>query len=178
MRTSTKIGLLASLYLSQGLPYGFFTTALPVVMRKQNVSLVLIGASSILAAPWALKFLWAPFVDRFAGSRLGARRGWILPLQALTVAMALAIGFSDKLTSGESAIIVMAVGLFIMNALAATQDIATDGLAVDVLSSEERGAGNGVQVAAYRIGMIIGGGGLVKVFAATGWHTTFLAMAG
>lgn len=38
MKTSTKLGLLSSLYLSQRLPYGFFTQAL-------------------LALPWALKFL-------------------------------------------------------------------------------------------------------------------------
>ncbi len=177
MRTPAKLGLLTSLYLSQGLPYGFFTTALPVVMRKEKISLALIGASAVLAAPWALKFLWAPVVDRFTGSPLGRRRGWIVPLQALTVAMALALAGAQGAFGGSSLVGVMAVGLLVMNALAATQDIATDGLAVDLLTPAERGHGNGVQVAAYRVGMIIGGAVLVWVFDRLGWHATFVAMA-
>jgi predicted MFS family arabinose efflux permease len=146
-------------------------------MRSEGISLVVIGASSILAAPWALKFLWAPLVDHFSGSPLGARRGWILPLQALTIVVAVALGFAHELVAGASAVWSMAIGLFVMNALAATQDIGTDGLAVDILDDEERGHGNGVQVAAYRLGMVVGGGGLVKVFAHFGWTATFIAMA-
>jgi MFS family permease len=61
--------LLASLYLAQGLPYGFFTQALPVLMREQGASLTLIGATSLLYLPWVLKFLWAPAVDAFGTRR-------------------------------------------------------------------------------------------------------------
>lgn len=172
-----KLGLLVSLYLAQGLPYGFFTQALPVVMRKEGLSLALIGASAVLAAPWGLKFLWAPLVDRFAGSPLGARRGWILPLQATTIGIALLLAFSRDLAAGASLIAVMSVAVVVMNLLAATQDIATDGLAVDVLEERDRGLGNGIQVAAYRVGMILGGGALVAVFDSSGWRATFVAMA-
>ena len=70
MRTSTKLGLLGALYLSQGLPYGFFTQALPALLRTMGLSLPDIGLASLLALPWALKFLWAPWVDRWA-TRLG-----------------------------------------------------------------------------------------------------------
>ena len=45
--------------------------------------------------------------------------------------------------------------LFLTNLFAATQDIATDGLAVELLDEGERGYGNGVQVAGYRVGMIL-----------------------
>ena len=64
--------LLASLYLAQGLPYCFFTRALPVILRKDGMSLAVIGASAVLALPWGLKFLWAPAGARYAGSSLGA----------------------------------------------------------------------------------------------------------
>lgn len=180
MRLSLKLALLASLYLAQGLPYGFFTQALPVVMRKEGLSLVFIGASSVLALPWGLKFLWAPFVDRHAGSPWGARRGWIVPLQLATALIALLLALLLALArglGGDTLLVVLAVAVVLMNLLAAAQDIATDGLAVDVLRPAERGLGNGVQVAAYRVGMIIGGGVLVSVFDAAGWGTTFFAMA-
>lgn len=63
------------------------------------------------------------------------------------------------------------------NALAATQDIATDALAIDLLAPNERGLGNGIQVAGYRVGIILGGGPLLVVFHYLGWHTTFVTMA-
>jgi MFS transporter, PAT family, beta-lactamase induction signal transducer AmpG len=44
-----KFVLLGGLYLSQGLPYGFFTQALPVMMRESGKSLEKIGLVSLLA---------------------------------------------------------------------------------------------------------------------------------
>ena len=46
--------LLGSLYVAQGLPYGFFTQALPVLLRKQGMALPLIGLAQLLTLPWAL----------------------------------------------------------------------------------------------------------------------------
>ena len=71
--TKRKLGLLASLYLCQGLPFGFFTQALPVFLREEGMALSSIGLTAMLAAPWALKFLWAPLVDRYYLPRLGRR---------------------------------------------------------------------------------------------------------
>ena len=84
MTRSHKIILLGSLYLAQGLPYGFFTQALPVLLRDAGYSLKAISATSLLFLPWALKFLWAPFVDH-----RGTRKAWLLPLQCAGVAGAL-----------------------------------------------------------------------------------------
>jgi MFS family permease len=78
MKLSSRLALLGCLYFSQGLPFGFFTQALPVLMRKLGVSLGAIGLSSLLALPWALKFLWAPAVDRFWIARFGRRKSWIV----------------------------------------------------------------------------------------------------
>jgi hypothetical protein len=185
--TAGRVALLSSLYFSQGLPFGFFTQALPVWMRQHGLSLTLIGASSVLALPWALKLLWAPLVDRYGGSPLGRRRGWILPLQlaqvlaicALAAVGAVANGAGAPQGEGLTAMLhAMALAMFVTNLLAATQDIATDGLAVDILGPEERGLGNGVQVAAYRVGMVVGGGALLAGFGVFGWTPTLLAMAG
>jgi PAT family beta-lactamase induction signal transducer AmpG len=171
--TARKLGLLGSLYFVQGLPFGFFTLALPVMMRQQGYSLGSIGLASLLAAPWALKFLWAPAVDRYGSNRLGHRRSWILPLQLAT---ALAIGATAILVA-PTRLPPLLVAVFVINALAATQDIATDGLAVDLLSPRERGLGNGLQVAGYRAGMVVGGGALLVTLEQLGWRLTLLIMA-
>ncbi|WP_437730727.1 MFS transporter [Sorangium sp. So ce1335] len=168
-----RLGLLGSLYMCQGLPFGFFTQALPVLLRRQGISLEGIGLSSLLALPWALKFLWAPLVDRYFFPRLGRRRSWILPLQGLTT---LALGLLALREPGEGLSSVL-VAVLIVNLLSATQDIATDGLAVDVLEPGERGWANGIQVAGYRAGMIVGGGVLLVAFDRLGWGLTFSLMA-
>lgn len=160
--------LLAALYTAQGLPFGFFTLALPVLMREAGWSLTALGFLQFLAAPWVLKLLWAPIVDHH-----GKRRTWLLSMQlascALAVAMAL-LGF----TEGS---IVLFASVFVFNLLAATQDVATDGLAVRLLNAQQRGLANGIQVGAYRFGMILGGGLLLWVFAHTNWQVTFFGMA-
>lgn len=167
-----KLGLLATLYMSQGLPYGFFTQALPVLMRKEGWSLGAIGLSSLLALPWALKFLWAPLVDRLYWPGFGRRRSWIVPLQALTALVLLGLA----VLTPSSVIGVLLGAVLIVNLLAATQDVATDGLAVELLPPEARGLANGVQVAGYRLGMIVGGGALLMVYDDIGWRGVFGAM--
>jgi RhtX/FptX family siderophore transporter len=173
LKTPVKMGLLASLYLSQGLPFGFFTQALPVLLRKQGLSLPAIGLANLLALPWALKFLWAPLMDRYGSERMGRRRGYILPLQLLSAALLIGLALPEGTVSTQA----LMVAVLLINLLAATQDVATDGLAVDLLEPEERGWGNGVQVAGYRVGMILGGGLMLIIFDALGWRPTLLSLS-
>ena len=67
--------MLASLYCAQGLPSGLVAHALPALLRQQGVDLALIGLLKLLALPWLLKALWAPWVDRWRHHRLGHARG-------------------------------------------------------------------------------------------------------
>lgn len=162
-----RLFVLGALYLAQGLPFGFFTQALPVKMREAGVSLELIGLSSLLALPWALKFVLAPTLDRAR-----SRRAWIVPLQAVSVVGLLLLSFAP-----DDAWALVLAAFFATNLFAAAQDVATDGLAVDVLSREERGLGNGVQVAGYRVGMIVGGGVLLVAMGQLGWSATLRLLA-
>ncbi|HVJ16487.1 MAG TPA: MFS transporter [Polyangiaceae bacterium] len=173
MNTPAKLGLLGSLYFTQGLPFGFFTQALPVILRNQGATLGEIGLTSLLAVPWALKFLWAPVVDRYSSQRVGRRKSWILPLQVVAVLVLAALASS----SVTSALPLLLCAVFVLNLIAATQDIATDGLAVDMLAPPERGLANGVQVAGYRVGMIVGGGVLLILHERLGMSGTFASMA-
>lgn len=163
-----KISLLTALYLAQGLPYGFFTQALPVLLRDAGYSLKVISATSLLYLPWALKFLWAPYLDH-----VGTRRQWLLVWQLSSVAVALILTQMD-LSHG---FVIALLAAFVFNIIAASQDVVTDGLAVRMLDARERGLANAVQVGAYRLGMIIGGGVLLWVFARTNWSTMFAGMA-
>ncbi len=173
MKAASKLGLLATLYLAQGLPYGFFVQALPVLLRTRGFSLPEIGLANLLALPWALKFLAAPMADRLHLPQVGRRRGLIVPLQLASAVCVFALAWLSA-----SDISWLLAGVLVVNALSALQDVATDGLAVDLLSERERGLGNGVQVAGYRVGMILGGGVLLVISASLDWSGTFVAMAG
>lgn len=172
--------LLGGLYFAQGLPFGFFIQTVPVILREQNVSLELIGFSSLLVLPWALKFVWAPLVDRFParpfGLPFGRRRGFILIVQAGT-AILLVVAARFELDRPAQLMLLMVI-VFLANLFAATQDIATDGLTVEVLSARLRGLGNGLQVAGYRVGMVAGGSALLIIYDEYGWDLAVACMAG
>jgi NTE family protein len=68
LQTRNVYILLFSLYWAQGLPVGFMTHALPVILRAQGVSLAQIGGFGLLMLPWSIKVFWAPVLDRFVGS--------------------------------------------------------------------------------------------------------------
>lgn len=175
MRSVARIAWLASLYLVQGLPFGFQANALAVLLRQQGISLTHIALTSALALPWSFKALWAPFVDKHWNASIGKRRSWILPMQALLI-LAMVISAFLPLSEGVTPILVL---VLLMNLFAATMDIAVDGLAVDVLQASELGIGNATQVVGYKIGMLMGGGLLVWASSrfGLGWSGIFFLMA-
>jgi PAT family beta-lactamase induction signal transducer AmpG len=162
------LALLLALYIAQGIPNGFFSQALPVLLRERGVSLEAISLSSLLALPWTLKFLWAPLLDRTLTPRL-----WILGLQAVTTVLLAALAGFDPARALPACLALV----LLVNAASATQDVATDGLAVSLLDHDLRGLGNGVQVAGFRVGMILGGGALLMASAWLGWAPVMLLMA-
>jgi MFS transporter, PAT family, beta-lactamase induction signal transducer AmpG len=168
-RGLTKLLPLLFLYFSEGLPFGFQATALPLMLRERGVSLQAIGAAGLLAAPWLGKALWAPFVDRYGSERFGRRKSWIVPMQAALAACAFLAARADRPVE-------LFVLVFLMNLFAATLDIAVDALAVSWLDEDELGPGNALQVVGYKLGMLTGGGLLVWASGMLGWNGLFNAM--
>lgn len=173
------LGLLLSLYFAQGLPAGFLTQALPAILRQYHVSLEMIGWTGLLLLPNAVKFLWAPAVDHHYSQKIGQSRSWILPSALIAILILTAIALFDptSLVQTQSVVILFSL-LFVLNIVGATQDIATDGLAVRMLGSKTRSAGNAVQVTGYRLGLIIGGGVLLIVIDYASWSFVFFTMIG
>lgn len=175
--TARHLLILGSLYLAQGLPFGFFTQAMPTLLREQGVDLKVIGLLSMLAIPWALKFLWAPLLDRMSFASGAHRRGWILVANLMAVIGLLILSFAPLQSWLDDQIILLFALLFCLNFFAATQDIATDALAVESIPNEQRGLANGLQVAGYRVGMVIGGGLILGWIAFLHWQGAMISMA-
>ena len=166
--------LLASLYCAQGLPSGLIAHSLPVLLRQHGVDLAVIGLLKLLALPWMLKVLWAPWVDRIASARLGHHRGWILPLQTTVIVCVASLALIRPATLFTAHLPLLLGLILLINLAASTQDIATDGLTVRLLSERGRGLGNSLQVGGYKVGMIISGSGLLMVIDPLGWNLSLV----
>jgi MFS transporter, PAT family, beta-lactamase induction signal transducer AmpG len=158
----------AVLSFASGLPYFFFNETVPVWLAASGMSLAGIGLASGASLPWALKFLWAPLVDR-----LGSRRLWIrasLVLLALTTA---ALSGSDPTRHAA----MLGAVLLLYVALSATQDIAIDAYTIEITHGRELGVANSVRIAAYRSASFVSSALLVWVAARQGWPGAFVAGA-
>lgn len=164
-------GLLLSLYLAQGIPSGFLAHALPAIMRDAGVSVEYIGLLKLLALPWFLKVLWAPVVDQY-----GQRSSWIISMQLMVAGLLLLLAYVGQAV-WFNALALMMVVLFAINLFAATQDVATDGLAVKYLPKPWLGIGNSIQVGGYKLGMIASGSGLLILLDYIGWEQSFALLA-
>ena len=79
--------------------------------------------------------------------------------------------------TSEDSLALLAGVLFLLNLASATQDICVDSLALRILQPEELGAGNTVQVVAYKAGSVFAGGSLLWVKDLTSWSVMWLAFA-
>lgn len=170
--------ILFSLYWAQGLPVGFMTHALPVILRAEGVSLAHIGGFGLLMLPWSIKVFWAPLIDRYGQSEKGHYRSWIIPIQLLTVSVLILLSFLPIKSLNEPIyLMTLFLVLFSLNMLGATQDIATDGLAVSILNGKQQQWGNTFQVIGSRLGFIVGGGAILWALDWLNWQITFLILA-
>ena len=72
------------LYVAEGIPAGFTGTAVATQMRRNGLDPAAIGGFlSVLYIPWAIKWMFGPFVDVLTVERWGRRRFWILSTQTL-----------------------------------------------------------------------------------------------
>ncbi|XP_023347956.1 major facilitator superfamily domain-containing protein 3 isoform X2 [Eurytemora carolleeae] len=148
-----RIATLFLLYFVQGAPYGFQTSCLPLILRHQGLSYSKLGALKLLFLPWVCKPLYAPIIERTRSHT------WWLVVSMLS--MSAVCGISAL--QGDLSLIYLSLVLFILNLASATQDISVDSVAIRILKNDELGAGNTVQVIAYKLGAVSVGGILLWV---------------
>ncbi len=163
------LAALSLLYAAQGVPFGFAAEYLPVVLRQVGLSRSAIAMFGWLQLPWQLKALWAGVADH---PRVRPRaRAALLALQLVLAA----VMASYALVGGPRALAPWCALTGVAAVVAATQDIFVDAFAVRTLAEHERGWGNSAQVAGYRLGMIVGGGGMLTLSGWLGARPTLLA---
>lgn len=153
------------LYIAQSIPKSFFSTIIPVLMRQNDFSLEVIGLLQFVKLPWVLKFLWSPAVDRTSHTTADYKR-WIFSSEIIYAVTILGISFLDLQTNMYT-IVLLIIFAF---AASATQDIATDALAVLSFSKKDKGLVNSMQSIGSFAGSMIGGGLLLLLYHQLGWN--------
>jgi len=143
---------------SCGLPLLLTISVLQAWMKEQGVDLTVIGMMALVGLPYTLKFLWAPFLDRFTLPFLGRRRGWLLVAQVALIFSIAGLGSTDP---GNNPWMV-AFAAFLVTFFSASQDIVVDAYRREDLPDAELGLGSSLYVNGYRVGMLLAsGGGLI-----------------
>ena len=160
-----RVLIVLLLGFSAGLPLALSGETLRVWMADRGVDLGTIGLLSLAGLPYTIKFIWAPVVDAlevpWLSQRLGRRRGWLVASQLLLMAAIVFLGTRDPI----AAPLVVGLGALLVAFASATQDIVIDAYRVESLPTDEQAAGMAGYVAAYRIGMLVSGAGVIGLSA-------------
>lgn len=141
----------SALYLAQGIPEGLLWFGLPAWMAMNGKTPAEIaGFVAILGLPWSFKIVAAPIIDRFTYLIMGRRRPWILFGQIGLATSFLSMAFiNDPLSN----LLLLKVLGFFVGFFAVIQDIAVDGLAIDVLPVDQQARANGLMWGSKTVGI-------------------------
>jgi len=177
---SKRIQILSALSVSSGMPLGFIWVTLQFFLVDLSIPKATIGLLSGVSLPWTIKFLWSPFVDRYALRWPGRRRSWVVITQlGLAAAFALFALVAWKLlatpAAARPASTPLLIGLLAMLIafVSATQDIAYDAYCVEALEPAEQGPVSGLKILYYRIGMLLAGAFAVSASSWLPWPVLF-----
>lgn len=143
-----------SLYLAESLPFSAVMLISVIMFKEMGLTDSQITLyTGWLGLPWVVKPIWSPIIDNFK-----TKRWWIVNMQfVMGIALAL-VAF----TLPTQFWLKGCLAIFMVIAFAsATHDISADGFYIIGLSGKEQELYVGVRNTFYRIGMVIGQGGLV-----------------
>ncbi len=166
---------IAGLYIGQSIIGGLTFLALPSVLRERGLPLDQIGLTYLAVLPWALKFAWAPAVERYRLPRRGQARSRSVVLATTLVS---AVGLVAVGLIGPVMFVPLMAVFVVIAFAAATGDIACDGHAVETLAQRHHGWGNAAQVGGAYLGSALGSGLFLVLVAKLDWRLASFTMAG
>tara|TARA_B100000902_G_scaffold83859_1_gene88409 strand:- start:1799 stop:3112 length:1314 start_codon:yes stop_codon:yes gene_type:complete len=161
---------------ASGLPYVLVFITLTAWLRSEGLDLSVIGFFGWITLTYSLKFLWAPFVDRFSIpvlSIIGSRRSWILLMQIIIL---ISLIFISLINPTNNLLIFALVALIIAFA-GSIQDIAIDAYRIESAPLEDQGNLAASYQFGYRISILVGSSLSLLIADAYSWPTAYQLMA-
>jgi PAT family beta-lactamase induction signal transducer AmpG len=124
------------LYVGQGIPIGLFDFAIPAWMAVNGATAQDIGfVVAMVGIPWSFKFIAGFVMDRYTLLAMGRRRAWILGAQGMMILLLLMFAIIDP---GPRDVLALGIVALAVNSAVVFQDVAVDGLTVDIMPEAER----------------------------------------
>src|SRR5690554_3557756 len=173
-----RVLVMLLLGFSAGLPFLLIFDTLSLWLRQSGLSLQTISIFALATLSYALKFIWAPIVDRVRvpvlNNLLGPRRSWMLMMQLVIVTGLWLIAGSDpELNLWRVALLATLVGF-----AGATQDIVIDAWRIEAVDESRYGAMAAAYQWGYRVAMIAAGAIPLFLAEAFNWNLSYTVMAG
>ncbi|MBP39510.1 MAG: MFS transporter [Candidatus Latescibacteria bacterium] len=163
------------LYAAQGLPYGLLSVAVPAYMAEQGLEPTQIGSfMGIILLPWSLKLINGPIMDRWSFLSMGRRRPWVLWAQAGMIVTSLIMASVPNPL--QHLAVLTALG-FVMNFFTAFQDVAVDGMAIELIPIEQQPRANGFMWGGKVLGGAAATAGGAWIMDASGLGAALFAQA-
>ena len=141
----------AALYVAQGIPEGLLWYAIPAWLAMNGKSPAEIGSYvAVIGIPWSLKIINAPIMDRFTYLAMGRRRPWVLFGQ---LGLILSFFSMSLIADPLNNIFLLMILGFIVSFFEVTQDIAVDGMAIDILPVDQQARANGLMWGSKTLGI-------------------------
>ena len=165
-----------ALYIVQGLPAGLFIAAIPAWLAQQGRGTAeLGGVIALVTLPWSLKLIWGPVLDRYGYLPMGRRRPWIIVAQVGVIMSFVLLSLIPEPSANLQLLSLLGCTL---NVFASLQDVAIDGMAIDVLPAAQRGRANGVMYGGALAGFSLASAGGAILLNQYGFHVMALTGAG
>ena len=140
----------AALYLAQGIPEGITFFAIPAWLAMNNKTpLEIASFVAVIGIPWSFKLLIAPLMDRFTILSMGRKRPWVILGQIGLIFSFLSIGLVHDPLNNLNGLMIAG---FCISFFGAFQDVATDGMAIDVVPINQQARANGLMWGSKTIG--------------------------
>ena len=161
---------------ASGLPYVLVFITLTAWLRSEGLDLSVIGFFGWITLTYSLKFLWAPFVDRFSIpvlSSIGSRRSWILLMQIIILISLIFISLIDPTNN----LLIFAFVALIIAFAGSIQDIAIDAYRIESAPLEDQGNLAAGYQFGYRISILVGSSLSLLIADAHSWPIAYQSMA-
>ena len=172
-----RVLVMLLLGFAAGLPFLLIFDTLSVWLRQSGVSLQSISVFALATLSYALKFIWAPVIDRvrlpMLDRLLGRRRSWMLLMQLIIMFGLWMIAGSDP----ELSLLRVALLATFVGFAGATQDIVIDAWRIEAVDESRSGAMAAAYQWGYRIAMIVAGAVPLFLAEAFSWNFSYAVMA-
>ncbi|GAA0302044.1 MFS transporter [Psychrosphaera haliotis] len=170
-----------------GLPIMLVFSSLSFWLREAGAERSAIGFFSWITLAYAIKWIWAPAVDKFKlpilHKLLGRRKSWLLLSQSCLVLSIAAMA----LTNPADNLFVMAIAAVCVAFSSATQDIVIDAYRIESGDDKQQAAMAAAYMIGYRLAMIVATAGVlyftalfesVQNYDFNAWQSSYFIMAG